>query len=252
MDVKIKTAYFRFYEELNDYLPADRRKTEFRHTFIDRTTVKDMISSLGVPHQQIDLILVNGQSVDFSYRVDNGDRISVYPVFESLDISSVTHLRKAPLREPKFILDVHLGRLASYMRMLGFDTLYSSSYEDIEIVSIALSEKRTILTRDLGILKRNDVTHGHWVRNTHTAHQLIEILDRFDLRNSIAAFTRCLVCNHLLQPVDKSVVAAQLPEKSAELYSGFSKCPSCGRIYWKGSHYENMRNFFKNIVGIDI
>lgn len=252
MDVKIKTAYFRFYEELNDYLPADRRKTEFGHTFIDRTTVKDMISSLGVPHQQIDLILVNGQSVDFSYRVDNGDRVSVYPVIESLDISSVTHLRKAPLREPKFILDVHLGRLASYMRMLGFDTLYSSSYEDNEIVSIALSEKRTILTRDLGILKRNDVTHGHWVRNTHTAHQLIEILDRFDLRNSIAAFTRCLVCNHLLQPVDKSVVAAQLPEKSAELYSGFSKCPSCGRIYWKGSHYENMRNFFKNIVGIDI
>lgn len=252
MDVKIKTAYFRFYEELNDYLPADRRKIEFGHTFIDRTTVKDMISSLGVPHQEIDLILVNGQSVDFSYHVDGGDRISVYPVFESLDISSVTHLRKTPLREPKFILDVHLGRLASYMRMLGFDTLYSSSFEDNEIVSIALTEKRTILTRDLGILKRNDVTHGYWVRNTHLAPQLIEILDRFDLRNNIASFTRCLVCNHLLQPVDKSAVAARLPEKSAELYSEFSQCTSCGRIYWKGSHYINMQNFCKNSLDLHI
>ena len=130
----LKKITLRFYEELNDFLPADKRKKRFEHSFIDRTSVKDMIESFGIPHTEIDLILVNGNSVNFSYLVNNGDDISVYPMFESLDITDLQHLRAKPLRKPKFILDVHLGTLAKYMRMLGFDSLYQNNYKDEEIV----------------------------------------------------------------------------------------------------------------------
>ena len=165
----MKTAYFRFYEELNDFLPAEKRKIKFEHSFVDRTTIKDMIESLGVPHIEIDLILVNGKSANFSYLVKDKDEISVYPVFESLDISDVQHLRPNPLREPKFVLDVHLGKLARYMRMFGFDTAYKNNFADDDLIKISLNEKRTILTKDKEILKRNDVTHGYWVRNENSA-----------------------------------------------------------------------------------
>src|SRR3989338_9144205 len=113
-------AHFRFYEELNDFLPPERRKTTFTREFRNRASVKDMIEALGVPHTEVDLILVNGASVDFSYLVQDGDRISVYPMFESFDIRPLVHLRPRPLREPKFVLDTHLGKLAVYLRLLGF------------------------------------------------------------------------------------------------------------------------------------
>ena len=118
--------FLRFYEELNDFLPEEKRKKRFLHQYIDRTSVKDLIESLGVPHTEIDLILVNGKSVSFKYLINDGDDISVYPVFESIDITGLQHLRPKPLRDPKFIADVHLGRLARYLRMLGFDTLFCS------------------------------------------------------------------------------------------------------------------------------
>ncbi len=180
----MKTASFRFYEELNDFLPKEKRKSRFEHKFIDQTSVKDMIESLGVPHVEVDLILVNGSSVNFSYIVKDQDDISVYPVFESFDISDVQHLRAIPLRNPKFILDVHLGTLARYLRILGFDAKYENNYSDDEIVNISLKEKKTILTRDKGILKRNNVTHGYWIRTTTPELQLKEVVDRFHLEKS--------------------------------------------------------------------
>ena len=121
-------ATFRFYEELNDFLPKEKRKKRFEHNFIDRASVKDVIESFGVPHTEVDLIIVNGESKNFSYIINDGDDISVYPVFESIDISNLQKLRPEPLREPKFILDVHLGTLARYLRMLGFDTNYRNDY----------------------------------------------------------------------------------------------------------------------------
>ncbi|MBN1293701.1 MAG: twitching motility protein PilT, partial [Candidatus Latescibacteria bacterium] len=144
-----KHAQFRFYEELNDFLPTEKRKIDFTYEFDGTPSIKDVVEALGVPHTEIDLILVNGASVDFSYHMCDVDIISVYPVFESLDISPVTHLREKPLREPKFILDVHLGKLAKYMRLLGFDTVYDNLYDDHEIVALAVAQKRTILTRDV-------------------------------------------------------------------------------------------------------
>ncbi|MEK7405630.1 MAG: Mut7-C RNAse domain-containing protein, partial [Acidobacteriota bacterium] len=149
----MNVAHFRFYGELNDFLSPERRMTAFPHSFELPAPVKDMIEGLGVPHTEVDLILANGESVDFSYVVRDGDRISVYPVFESLDITPLLRLRERPLRQPRFVLDAHLGKLAAYLRMLGFDTLYRNDYQDPELVALAARDKRILLTRDVGLLK---------------------------------------------------------------------------------------------------
>jgi len=236
----LKKVTLRFYEELNDFLPSNKKKKRFEHSFIDRTSVKDLIESLGIPHTEIDLILVNGNSVDFSYLVNDGDDISGYPMFESLDITNLQHLRAKPLRKPKFILDVHLGTLAKYMRMLGFDTLYKNDYIDEEIVKISLKEKRAILTKDRGILKRSEVTHGYWIRSTKTDTQIIEVIKRFDLKEQIKELSRCLLCNSLLKKISKEKIIDRLPRKVKEFQNEFYCCKHCDKIFWKGSHYAKM------------
>ncbi len=202
----MKRAFLRFYEELNDFLPPDKRKVRFEHQFIDRASVKDMIESFGVPHTEIDLILVNGNSVDFSYVVNDKDDISVYPVFESFDIRNVQHLRIKPLRESKFIADVHIGSLARYLRMLGFDVLYENEFSEQEIIDISLNEKRAILTKDRELLKNSKVTHGYWIRNEELEEQVKEVIIRFDLKDDIKEFLRCLECNNILEPVEKEKI----------------------------------------------
>lgn len=181
----MKTAYLRFYEELNDFLPEKKRKTRFEHKFTDSPSIKDMIESLGVPHCEIDLIFVNGISVDFGHPVNNEDDISVYPEFESLDIKEVQHLRPEPLRNPKFVLDVHLGALAKYLRMLGIDSYYENNLTDDDLIKISAKEKRAILTRDISLLKNGNVTRGYFVRNIYPEEQVKEIISRFDLRRKI-------------------------------------------------------------------
>lgn len=247
----MKIVRLRFYEELNDFLPLEKRKVirpgRIEQNFTGKPSVKDMIESLGVPHTEVDLILVNGKSVAFSYLVNDKDEISVYPVFESLDISDVQHLRPKPLRESKFVLDVHLGKLARYMRMLGFDSIYKNNYEDDELVSVSLNDNRTILTRDREILKRNEVDHGYWVRNENAERQLKEIVERFQLRNQIKEFTRCIECNSILEETDKQKVIDRIPQKVNEWYNRFFICQGCKRIYWEGSHYEKMTALIKKL-----
>jgi len=243
--------HIRFYEELNDFLPEEKRKKRFIHQFIDRTSIKDLVESLGVPHTEVDLILVNGKSVNFKYLIHDGDDISVYPVFESFDITEVQHLRPKPLRKPKFVADVHLGRLARYLRMMGFDVLYKNNFDDYEIARISLKEKRAILTKDRGILKRNKVTHGYWVRSTKVEEQVKEILDRFDLKKEIKEFSRCIECNDTLKSIKKETIIKQIPPKVAAAQNEFYKCPSCKKIYWKGSHYQRMLTFIQSTKDID-
>ena len=237
----MKQAHFRFYAELNDLLPADKRQVTFMHPFPNRVSVKDMTEALGVPHTEVDLILVNGESVDFSYRVQDGDRISVYPVFESIDITPLVRLRPQPLREPRFVLDTHLGRLSRYLRMLGFDTLYRNDYADEELAQISSDERRILLTRDPGLLKRSVVTHGHWIRESDPQRQVRQVLQRFDLFGVIAPFARCLRCNALLQPVRKQDVLDRLPPMTKEVYDEFHICSECGRVYWKGAHWNRLK-----------
>lgn len=248
----MKKVYFRFYEELNDFLPEEKRKVRFTHNYIDRASVKDVIQAYGIPHTEIDLILVNGTSVGFDHLFNDGDDISVYPVFESLDITNVQHLRPKPLRNPRFIADVHLGRLARYLRMMGFDVLYKNDFNDKEIVTLSLSERRAILTKDSGILKRNEVTHGYWIRSTKVEEQVIEVIKRFDLTNNIKEFSRCIDCNSLLTKTDKDKIINELPLKVAHSQEGFYKCPQCKKNYWKGTHHQKMLSFIQSVKDIEL
>lgn len=235
-----KTAHIRFYEELNDFLASEQVKKDLPYHFYNNPSVKDLIESFGVPHTEVDLILINGQPAGFEKRIRHQDRISVFPKFESLDISSVSVLKGRPLRDIRFILDVHLGKLARYLRLCGFDTLYDNAYEDHEIVSVSASENRIILTRDIGILKYSNVQHGYWLRSDQPGQQFSEVIRRFDLKEQIDLFTRCMECNGIIQQVEKGKVADKLPEGTRRHYHQFYQCRQCGKIYWKGSHYYSM------------
>ena len=243
-------AHFRFYEELNVFLPPRCRKVEFDYSFSGRPSLKDAIESLGVPHPEVDLILVNGLSVGFEQRLQDGDRVSVYPVFEALDISGVTRLRPAPLRNPRFILDVHLGRLARLLRLAGFDTLYSNDQADLAIIDTAAVEGRIILTRDIGLLKHGQVSRGYWIRHQKPAAQLAEVIEKFDLSSKLQPFTRCLECNFPVETVSKEEVLDALPPRVRERQEFFIRCPGCGRIYWPGTHYQSMRERLAGVAGL--
>lgn len=245
----MKTIRFRFYEELNDFLPVARKKEQFLFQFTGHPPVKDLIESLGVPHTEVDMILVNGKSVDFFHKPSEGDHISVYPVFESLDISDVTHLRSRPLRRLKFICDVHLGKLARNLRLLGFDTYFDKQIDDNEIINISLTERRIILTRDKQMLKNKRITHGYWVRSTDPRDQIPELVERFDLHKYLKPFSRCMDCNGLIQTVCKEDIIELLPLRTKKYYDKFFKCQLCGKIYWEGSHYENMKKQIQNLPG---
>ena len=245
-------VFFRFYAELNDLLPAEWRQVTFPQPFKGRVTVKHLIESLGVPHGEVDLILVDGRSVDFDYIVADGDRISVYPVFESLDIGHVNRLRPEPLRDTRFVLDGHLGQLATYLRLLGFDSLYRNDYEDPELALVSQEEGRILLTKDRGLLKRKMVSHGYLVRKTDPEQQMLEVVDRFDLRGRLQPFRRCLRCNGLTDEVTKSAVIDRLPANTRRYYDEFRMCRDCQQIYWKGSHYKRMLAFLKRTLALEV
>ena len=233
-------ADLRFYAELKDLLAPERRSGEVAHTFRAPGSVKDVIESYGVPHTEVDVILANGESVDFSYQVLDGDRISVYPVFEAFDVSPLVRVRPRPLREVRFVLDGHLGKLARRLRLLGFDTRYANDPSDDALVDISTSERRILLTRDLALLKRRAVTHGYFVRSTNSDEQVGEIIRRFQLVDRIDPFTRCLSCNGLLERVEKTAIAHRLPPKTRELYDRYRMCTTCRRIYWRGAHHPSL------------
>ncbi len=235
-----KFAEFRFYEELNDFLAPEKKKKAFSYCFQGTPSVKDAIEALGVPHTEVDLILVNGIPVDFAYRIETDDRVAVYPVFEAFDISTVSPLREKPLRNPRFILDVHLGRLARYMRMLGFDTLYENSWSDDHIVDIVKDEGRILLSKDRGLLRRKIITRGYCVRSGHWREQLDEVLRRFDLYCLIAPFTICLVCNGRVIRIEKESIRSLVSPSILESHHEFTTCSVCSRVYWRGSHFKKM------------
>jgi uncharacterized protein with PIN domain len=242
-------CYFRFYAHLKDFLaPGRRQGGHVDHDFELRASIKDMIESLGVPHTEAHLILVNGEPVDFAYLVQDGDRISVYPAFESIDISPLTAIQPRPLPEPRFVLDIHLGRLAAYLRMLGLDTLYRNDTADEELARISSADQRILLTRDRGLLKRSIVTYGYYVRETDPQRQLAEVVRKFNLSQAITPFHRCVHCNGLLRSVAKEAISDRLPPRTKQYYDEFRICPDCGKIYWKGSHYERMQRLIEQIA----
>ncbi len=181
INLKPYLANFRFYEELNDFVVGEYYKQIIAYRFGGQPAIKDPIEVLGVPHSEVDLILVNNESVGFDYQLKDGDRVAVYPVFERFNIASVQRLRAKPLRVTAFIVDVNLGKLACRLRLLGFDAVHSNRLRAGEIVDIATREKRILLTRNRRLLFRKAITHGLWLRAADTDTQLEEVLKRLDL-----------------------------------------------------------------------
>lgn len=243
-----KPFTFRFYASLNDFLPEQRKSKSFVQPFKTPICVGDTLVSLGIPFAEIDLILVNGSPVKITDEIKEDDRIAVYPKFENLNISSISRLREIELGETKFILDCHLGKLAKYMRMLGFDTIYKNRMNDDEIIDIAIREKRIILTRDKLLLKSSRIVQGYFVRTIGKHEQLIEVVKKFDLYNKFKSFTRCMCCNSQLTELNNVAIADKVEPNIAKLYDTFYYCSKCDKVYWKGSHFKKMETYILSLL----
>jgi uncharacterized protein len=244
-------AYFHFYAELNDFLPRVKRRVKITHYFGERASIKDMIESLGVPHPEVDCIKVNDNYVDFSYIVQNGDLINVYPISASSLTTPTVSVRPQPLSTIRFVVDIHLGKLATSLRLLGFDTLYRNDYADEELAQISHTQVRILLTRDKGLLMRSLVKYGYYVRSTNPQQQILEVLRRFDLFNLVSPFQRCLRCNGLLETIEKETIIKQLPESVQLQNHEFHHCQECKQIYWKGTHYERLQQFIDGVLDLE-
>lgn len=242
------TATFRFYEELNDFLARPLRRRAFSCVCAHCATTKHMIEALGVPHTEVELIIVNGESVGFDHVIAEGDRIAVYPKFEALDVTPLVRVREKPLRTVRFIADAHLGGLAHLLRLAGFDTLYDNHFADEAIEALASSEARIVLTRDRELLKRRTITHGCYVRSLKPEAQLHELFDRLDLAGSAQPFRLCLSCNVPLHGIAREEAAARVPAGVLERHARFVTCDVCRRIFWEGSHWKRMRGLVDSLI----
>jgi len=244
-----KSIELRFYGTLNDFLRPGYRQISFLHGYTGSPSVKDIIESVGVPHVEVSLILVNGNRVPFAFHPENGDRISCYSRFHNINIGNINLLKDVP-DNPRFILDVHLGKLVKYMRIMGFDTLYKTNFTDDEILRVASSEERIILTRDLGILRNGLAKMGYYIRSTAPRMQLIEVMDAYSLREKSNPFSRCSICNGLVETISKEEVLKELNANTIKYYEDFFRCRSCGQIYWEGSHFKKIEMFIdENLNG---
>jgi uncharacterized protein with PIN domain len=241
----VTEVWLRFYAQLNDFLPAVYRRARFRHALRAPASVKDVIESLGVPHPEVDVITVNGEASDFTCKLRDGDRVSVYPVFRSLDLEGLSRVGSDPPAPVRFALDIHLRKLASLLRLAGFDAVLLT--EDAEVADVSAGEERVALTRDVGLLKRSIIRHGRWIRHTDPELQLVEVLDRFDLAHEMRPFIRCMECNTLLTAVDADAIAERLPPGTRECFTQFQRCPGCDRIYWQGSHYDRLVQLLERV-----
>jgi uncharacterized protein with PIN domain len=244
----MSTVFIRFYEELNDFLPSHKRKVLYPVGFSGNPGVKQIIEAEGVPHAEIDLVLVNGKSVSLDHKITDNDTVSVYPVFESFDISSIQVVHLKPLREPRFVLDVHLGKLTRYLRMLGLDSIYENWFSDNDIIGISIKEQRTILTRDKRLLMRKEIDRGYWMRNQMILDQVNEVLKRFDLKHSITFFSRCTLCNGENCKISEDMAMLEFPGYRFYPGTAFYQCTACHHIYWHGSHCDRFEKVIAQIL----
>jgi uncharacterized protein with PIN domain len=243
------SATFRFYGELNDFLPRERRGHAFATPCARAATTKHMIEALGVPHTEVELVLVNGASSGLEQLLEDGDRVAVYPRFTALDVAPLVRVREQPAGRMRFVADAHLGGLARLLRMAGFDTIYDNSIHDDEIEERAIEDGRVVLTRDRELLKRRGVGYGCYVRALHAQEQLREVFERYGLAERARPFTLCLHCNAPLRSVPKAEVLERLPPTVRELHDEFSTCAVCHRVFWKGSHWKRMAGMLDAAMG---
>jgi uncharacterized protein with PIN domain len=242
-----KSATFHFHGSLNDFLSPFKRNGSLVYPFNDTPSVKHAIESVGIPHPEVDIIVVNDAPVEFNYPLHNDDEVDVYPVFAGSAFPETFSLTKKYSVGEKFILDVHLGKLARILRLCSFDTYYMNDYDDKTIVEITEAEKRIVLTRDVNLLKHKSVTVGYWLRSQFAEEQLTEVIRRFKLKAKFKPFERCVECNGEIIKVEKEAVLDRLLPKTILYYNDFFQCTCCKRIYWKGSHYEQMQQFVERL-----
>lgn len=239
---------FRFFAELEDLLTIPDDSGVVVRTFDESPSVKDQIEACGVPHTEVDLVLVNGASVGFDYRLVHGDLVSVYPAFRTLEIADLSLVRPPPLPEPRFLVDINLGKLARLLRLLGFDTVIDGTIDDVELVELALGDSRILVTKDRPLLKRAAVTHGYLVRSVQPVDQAVEVVRRFDLGSAITAFRRCIECNGDLRAVEKADVDHLLEPLTRRYFDEFRQCAGCERVFWRGSHHRRLAAVVDEVV----
>ncbi|WP_296949766.1 Mut7-C RNAse domain-containing protein [uncultured Massilia sp.] len=242
-------ATFRFYAGLNDLLARDRRGGDVTVPCARHATAKHMIEALGVPHTEVELVLVNGRSAGLDVLLEEGDRVAVYPRFHRLDVADLVRTTAQPPGRLRFVADAHLGALARLLRMAGFDTIYRNTLAGAEIAALAGDEGRIVLTRDRELLKRRGVAYGAWVRARAAPAQLADVAERFGLAARARPFTLCLHCNAPLRSVPKDAVLARLPPMVRATRDAFRTCDRCGRVYWKGSHWQRMKAMLEAAMG---
>jgi uncharacterized protein with PIN domain len=245
-------AWFRFYADLNDFLPPARRHRSFAYPVHNGDqSVKHLIEAIGVPHAEVELILRSGSAIRFDALIHEGDHVSVYPHFLTLAADPADRLRTSLPHPVGFLLDNHLGRLARYLRLLGFDTLYyHNRFDDDALAQIAQDQDRLLLTRDRGLLKRKAVVFGYCLRSQDSQEQLLEVLRRFELLADVAPWQRCLRCNGLLAPVPKAQIIDRLEPKTKAHFNEFHICATCQQIYWKGSHYDPLISIVESVLSV--
>jgi hypothetical protein len=241
--VTVDTAVVRLYAELNDCLPAAQRQRDLEIPLPAPLDARTLLTKLGVAPDAVDLILVNGTSCSLHHPVRDGDRVSLYPTFEAFDVTPLLQLRDAPLRRIAFVADAHLGRLARYLRLLGFDTLFENDPGDEALARTSAEEGRVLLSRDRALLRRRAVTHGLWVPAIRPREQLRYVLERLDLFRLLRPFSRCTICNGPLAVADERTLGDGVPSRVRAVFDDFWRCSDCGRIYWQGSHYDRLSHF---------
>jgi uncharacterized protein with PIN domain/sulfur carrier protein ThiS len=244
----LKHITFRCYAELNDFLHEEQRQKQFVYSLKTPVTLGEAIESLGIPLSEVDLVLVNGQPAPRNQRLYENDYVSVYPTFETLDISKLKDASSPALRVTRFVLDAHLGKLAKYLRMLGFDSLYRNDIGDDDIIELAIKEHRIILTRDKLLLRSARITHGYYVRATEKHEQLREVVQKFDLYSQFKSFTRCMTCNTELVPKNRQEISHMIQPDILNHFDEFFFCPACRKVYWKGSHFKRMESFIRHLT----
>lgn len=235
----MKQLRLHFHKELKDFVKPIERNQIIVHNFNRRASAKDIVESYNVPHTEIDVIIINGVSVDFDYIVQNGDDIHVYPDFTASTLNHITpilHLSPQISGQFGFVVDVNLGRLARYLRLLGLNCLYCNEYNDETIAEISSRTQRIVLTRDRKLLQRKIIIYGYFVRAEMPKVQVKEVLNKFNLYPLLKPLTRCTYCNGKLIHSKKGSIVHRLQPLTRKYYDKFLICSKCGQIYWQGSH----------------
>ncbi|MDH3973635.1 MAG: Mut7-C ubiquitin/RNAse domain-containing protein [Deltaproteobacteria bacterium] len=248
VSIMARLSEFEFFSSLRYFLPEEFKNGTLEYPFNGSPSVKDAIEALGAPHTEVAFIICNGRPVDFTFQLKGGENIAVYPYHHRRGKTEKPISPLMPPKRPSFIADVHLGRLARFMRVAGFDTLYEKEDPgDETIAAVASKESRIVLTRDVGLLKRSVVHYGYILRSSSSRLQFSEVVERYSLKPIFRPFGRCVHCNGLIGKIKKKEIESSLPEGIRRDFDKFFICSECSHVYWEGSHYKRISDMLKHV-----